>query len=87
MSVTQSCVLGRLFVLASAQSGTVNGITQPKLFPQGTSKLQWEAVVAAWRGLAKLSLAVTGCPEIYEGFLAIPVPCSCRSCYLQYPSW
>lgn len=50
MSVTQSCVSGRLFVLVPAQSGRVNGTTEPKLFLQGTSKLQWEAVIAAQTG-------------------------------------
>lgn len=87
MTVTQFCVSGRLFVLVPAQNGRVDDTTEPKLFLQGTSKLQWEAVIAAWTGLAQLSLAVVDCPGIYWRFPAISAPCWCSSCRLWYPSW
>lgn len=64
-----------------------NGTTKPKLFLQGTSKLQWETVIAAQTGPAWLSSVVAGCPGVYWGVPAISVPCWCSSCHLWYLSW
>lgn len=61
MTFTQSCILGKLFILVLAQSSKVNGTTEPKLFLQGISKLQWEDVIAAWTGPAQHFLAIPDC--------------------------
>lgn len=87
MSVTQSCILGKLFILVPAQSSRVNGTTEPKLFLQGLSRLQWEAVIAAWAGLAQLFLAIPDCLGIYQGLMTISASCWCCLHHSWYPSW